>query len=88
MINGDILQLLERHDRFGLALVDAGALGVATPDQVHTLDNNPAALVRELLRLANLGASVEAVVPRLGATGNALREALSLATATWPAEVP
>lgn len=88
MKNGDILQLLGRHDLVGLALVDASATAHATVGQVHTLNEDPRALVRELLRLANLGASVEAVVNRKGVAGEGLRQVLTLAQATWPLEVP
>ena len=88
MKSGDILQLLERHDRVGLALVDVDLLAHAMPEQVHTLNDSSTALVRELFRLANLGAALETVVARKGVAGDALRQALTLAKATWPMEVP
>lgn len=76
-----ILQLLHAHDRSGLALVGGG--------EVMTLDGEAFALVPELLRLANLGASAEMVRTHNRQHDDApVAAVFRLHDATWPRPTP
>lgn len=79
MTSQQIIDLLYRHDRTGLALVGDG--------EILGLDGDRNALVRQLLRLANLGAALEKVFAESGPDAS-VQDAKALARANWPARTP